>query len=182
VSHYAQEKNGENLLSIEGGVSKLDVVNKTGDTSSLKSSPIDTLAKVSITDKGIGKRSRHTHKLPEASTKSSVTQKTKNGEKSSLTEGIPPKSVVVDKSCKSLSLRSLPNDDSFKSLVANRGTIKRSRHTPKLPETNPESPIMQKTKTGETLYFAEGVLGERTNNGCREYRIKWKGYSKREAT
>ena len=63
-----------------------------------------------------------------------------------------------------------------------RGTIKRSRLTPKTAETKPESPIMQKTKTGETLFFAEGVLGERTASGCKEYRIKWKGYSKREAT
>ena len=33
---------------------------------------------------------------------------------------------------------------------------------------------MHRSKTGETLFFAEGVLGERTIGGCKEYRIKWK--------
>jgi len=70
----------------------------------------------------------------------------------------------------------------LKTLVTDRDIIKKSRLSPKSPEENPESPISTKTKTGETLFFAEGVLGERTLNGCREYRIKWKGYSKREAT
>jgi len=69
-----------------------------------------------------------------------------------------------------------------KTIVADRDIIKKSRLSSKSHEENPESPISTKTKTGETLFFAEGVLGERTLNGIREYRIKWKGYSKREAT
>lgn len=172
-------KNGEIISATEVTTPKLVTTNKPGRSPSLRSLPHSTSTKPLVGDRSLIKRSRPTPKLAEKNLESSITHKTRNG-KTSLSDGMAPKSIIANKSGRSLSLRSSPHGISVKTL--DRGTTKRSRITQKTAEIKPDSPIMHKTKTGETLFFAEGVLGERTIGGCKEYRIKWKGYSKREAT